>query len=897
MFATKQTTNDLEEEDGSSDYSSRRNTEEEDEIELDGDHEQIGHHKDDATDMNNESKRSTSELVDAGTVSMMDGNATAAMHVSSPSETEMRNIDLDSVPTVSSVRIETPNGDTDTAVAVAGDIAEGIAAVANDESQNSVPMISSKVYDPKKINTNDVLLGRGGNVHHNPGNIWFRRLVKCNQTLYASSPKHTKLLVARSIIHAVQERPPVGGRFMINSAKTLTMGNTNNSDDTNTNINYDTEHHNWKCIGYEQAVAKASQALRDAAMPRVVDKSTKPPSKEALSIAERASIDPSNNLSELTALLVRTVHLSLDSEGGSKKVDNSVMPVKDSKLTPTTDVPRSPQESKIVPSMKSQTLSQGLSPPPLPSQPTVHTALAKINTSPSKKECVLTDIFPAARVEFLSYMGIKSADEFMKTPYTGMAVLYVKWRVQKGLPRLKDGQRGALSILSKWKSDIKIKKLSTKSIKSNTGSVNAKSTITASNMRVINKPSSKQQSNGSLLLNRQNDNQNNGKNNTNLNENKNVASVRNPSGLHNNILPSNVKRHNLRDRKLTKKKKYEDPSDTTKYDHPSDTIIVYDSLMQKGLNKSKKKEAKEVPLRKKRDIKVASMGDRRAKRRSRCGKCKACTRDECGKCKSCLDKPKFGGKNISRQVCIKRRCLCPIITFKKVKATKKQHLLEATTSALVPAPIVSRHVSNSITVLQGVPKKLRAPPPSINSQLILPDGALYYHRALYGPKMTSPNENLMRGLPNSAGCTQRKPVKFKYTNGSTFPHKVYDVIEHATWNGYGDVISWSEQGCAFIIHDHKRLSSELLNLHFPNHKDTHVPFVRRLIDWNFIKISDPSIRYNSFGGLSFTHPFFQRGRIDNLAKVTRGNGGNKRQSLTMEENEYDSDSSGESLVF
>ena len=29
---------------------------------------------------------------------------------------------------------------------------------------------------------------------------------------------------------------------------------------------------------------------------------------------------------------------------------------------------------------------------------------------------------------------------------------------------------------------------------------------------------------------------------------------------------------------------------------------------------------------------------------------------ECGTCKYCLDKPKFGGKSVLRQSCIKKKC-------------------------------------------------------------------------------------------------------------------------------------------------------------------------------------------------------------------------------------------------
>mmetsp|Transcript_20843 Transcript_20843/g.23296 ORF Transcript_20843/g.23296 Transcript_20843/m.23296 type:complete len:128 (-) Transcript_20843:569-952(-) len=62
----------------------------------------------------------------------------------------------------------------------------------------------------------DVLCGRGALTNEHPGNEWFRRLVRSNRQLYRSCPKHTKLLVAKAIVQAVQrnqQRNPLG-RFL-----------------------------------------------------------------------------------------------------------------------------------------------------------------------------------------------------------------------------------------------------------------------------------------------------------------------------------------------------------------------------------------------------------------------------------------------------------------------------------------------------------------------------------------------------------------------------------------------------------------------------------------------------------------------------------------------------------
>merc|ERR1712238_575445 len=60
----------------------------------------------------------------------------------------------------------------------------------------------------------------------------------------------------------------------------------------------------------------------------------------------------------------------------------------------------------------------------------------------------------ASRVEFISFLGIKSTDEFMKTENKELTTSFVKWRREKGLPDLKDG-KSALNLLCKWKTDVK----------------------------------------------------------------------------------------------------------------------------------------------------------------------------------------------------------------------------------------------------------------------------------------------------------------------------------------------------------------------------------------------------------------------------------------------------------
>ncbi len=75
--------------------------------------------------------------------------------------------------------------------------------------------------------------------------VRFRRLVRSNRALYRSCPKHTKLLVAKAIVQAVQQQDPPG-RF-------IKMQDPDS----------DAEQHLWEPITYAQAVNKTSQALRE----------------------------------------------------------------------------------------------------------------------------------------------------------------------------------------------------------------------------------------------------------------------------------------------------------------------------------------------------------------------------------------------------------------------------------------------------------------------------------------------------------------------------------------------------------------------------------------------------------------------------------------------------------
>ena len=74
--------------------------------------------------------------------------------------------------------------------------------------------------------------------NHHPGNEWYRRLIRSNRPLYRACPKHTKLLVAKAIVQAVEQQ---NGRFLERDKGSV----------------------QWFTISYKRAVDKTSQGLRE----------------------------------------------------------------------------------------------------------------------------------------------------------------------------------------------------------------------------------------------------------------------------------------------------------------------------------------------------------------------------------------------------------------------------------------------------------------------------------------------------------------------------------------------------------------------------------------------------------------------------------------------------------
>jgi hypothetical protein len=108
----------------------------------------------------------------------------------------------------------------------------------NNSERNSCPK-SVLVEHPYE---NDVLCGRGVPTNNWKGNEQFRALVALKKIHYVTSTRREKMIISRSIVHAIRSMEPPG-RFLDRKDKTGP----------------------WYDIGDKKAIEKTSQALRDSA--------------------------------------------------------------------------------------------------------------------------------------------------------------------------------------------------------------------------------------------------------------------------------------------------------------------------------------------------------------------------------------------------------------------------------------------------------------------------------------------------------------------------------------------------------------------------------------------------------------------------------------------------------
>jgi len=123
----------------------------------------------------------------------------------------------------------------------------------NGSNGASVNMGDYPLRDITTPHPHDVLCGRGGGTNNHIGNSHWRMLVAANKQLYITLPKRQKMLLSRSIVHAVRSQNPAG-RFLQKEPKC----------------------DKWYDIGDQRAQEKTSQALREGA-PDLRSKMSKTP--------------------------------------------------------------------------------------------------------------------------------------------------------------------------------------------------------------------------------------------------------------------------------------------------------------------------------------------------------------------------------------------------------------------------------------------------------------------------------------------------------------------------------------------------------------------------------------------------------------------------------------------
>jgi len=83
-------------------------------------------------------------------------------------------------------------------------------------------------------------------------------------------------------------------------------------------------------------------------------------------------------------------------------------------------------------------------------------------------------------------------------------------------------------------------------------------------------------------------------------------------------------------------------------------------------------------------------------RQARCGSCAGCTRGDCGECKNCLDKPKYGGRGIKKQACLRRACLAAEPEFDEEEPAKDSATVAAAVTLTAEGGFLSRDASPAL---------------------------------------------------------------------------------------------------------------------------------------------------------------------------------------------------------
>ncbi|CAD8124589.1 unnamed protein product [Paramecium sonneborni] len=95
----------------------------------------------------------------------------------------------------------------------------------------------------------------------------------------------------------------------------------------------------------------------------------------------------------------------------------------------------------------------------------------------------------------------------------------------------------------------------------------------------------------------------------------------------------------------------------------------------------------------------------------------------------------------------------------------------------------------------------------------------------------------------------------------SFLIKTYDILENPDYN---EIISWNEEGTAFVVKNVNELAEKVLPNHFKH--NNYASFVRQLNMYDFHKMK------NEGGDNEFRHKYFQRGNKHLLCEIKRKQG-------------------------
>jgi hypothetical protein len=109
-----------------------------------------------------------------------------------------------------------------------------------------------------------------------------------------------------------------------------------------------------------------------------------------------------------------------------------------------------------------------------------------------------------------------------------------------------------------------------------------------------------------------------------------------------------------------------------------------------------------------------------------------------------------------------------------------------------------------------------------------------------------------------------------FHKGTLFPEKLHCMLEYAEDQGLHDILTWTGNGLAFIVHNPDMLTMTILPIFFGATK--YRSFVRQLSNWSFHRYTGYSACHDDNSNSSsaiFAHPYFLRGKKSLCENLTR----------------------------